>query len=68
MAEIRRVLKDDGVLVVTLDERWDASLPETSDRGWNVLEKDCGAGADRPFGMGDFIGMVSPWFVPLVEQ
>lgn len=36
--ETHRVLTDEGVLVITLDEQWDKNLPRTRDNGWNDLE------------------------------
>ncbi len=36
--ECHRVLKDNGLLVITLDEQWDKKLPQTIHNKWNDLE------------------------------
>jgi ubiquinone/menaquinone biosynthesis C-methylase UbiE len=37
--EAYRVLRPNGLLVITLDEHWDKHLPLTADNGWNTLEQ-----------------------------
>ena len=37
--ETHRVLTDEGLLVITLDEEWDKNEPTTHGNGWNTLEQ-----------------------------
>ena len=71
--EAHRVLKDDGVLVLTLDEQWDKNLPLTSSSAWNDLEQSLinqGAfqNAHKSFGLPDFLELVKEYFVPVSED
>lgn len=66
--EAHRVLKDDGVLVITLDERWNKNLPITSDNNWNYLEQSVTAmGLYKvghiSFGLPDFLNLIEDYFV-----
>jgi SAM-dependent methyltransferase len=66
-AEALRVIRPDGRLVVTLDERWDADGPEID---WNVLERTANVETDdgRPFGMREFADLIARWFVPVANH
>ena len=66
-AEAHRVLRPNGRLVVTLDERWDLHGNEID---WNVLEQTTGARppAGRSFGLREFSGLLGPQFAPVAEQ
>lgn len=72
--EAHRVLKDDGVLIITLDERWDANLPYTPHNNWNDLEQSLVAkGMFHPrghssFGLREFLVLVADYFVPYDEE
>ncbi len=71
--EIHRVLKDGGVLVVTLDERWDKNLPYNSDNNWNILEQsllESGNFDDKKnaFGLMDFLNLIADYFIPCSED
>jgi SAM-dependent methyltransferase len=72
--EAHRVLKQDGVLVVTLDERWDASLEYTPHNGWNDLDQSLvqrgiySGSAATSFGLSDFLSLVSDYFVPYYDE
>jgi len=66
--EIYRVLKNNGILVVTLDERWNKDLPQTYDNSWNVLEQSLiNANLFKrtiiPFGLPDFLKIIQHKFV-----
>jgi SAM-dependent methyltransferase len=65
--EAHRVLRPDGRLVVTLDERWDLDGNEID---WNVLERttDAMPPDGRSFGMQEFSGLLAPHFVPEADQ
>ena len=68
-AETHRVLSDDGILVVTLDEVWDIT---GNDWDWNVLEKDLiqqghYRRTEIGFGLRDFLPLIEDYFVPDTE-
>ena len=71
--EVHRVLKDDGVLVLTLDEHWDKNLPLGHNNGWNDLEQSimntelCKT-SHQSFGLPDFLNIVKEYFVPLTDD
>lgn len=70
--EAYRVLKDDGVLVITLDERWDRNLAHTHSNGWNILEQSLiakGEFADSnfSFGLPSFLQLIQSYFVPVKD-
>lgn len=71
--ETHRVLKDDGVLVITLDEHWDKDIPLDHNNGWNVLEQsvvnaNLFKGSHQSFGLPDFLNLVKEYFVPLNDD
>lgn len=68
--EAHRVLKDDGVLVLTLDEQWDSKWPITEHSGWNDLEqslikKQMVDTSRLSFGLPDFLRIIQDYFVPV---
>ncbi len=68
--EACRVLKDDGVLVLTLDEQWDKNVPVTPHNNWNDLEQSVvklGLIQKSPlsFCLVDFLNLVKEYFVPV---
>ncbi len=71
--EAHRVLKDDGVLVITLDEHWDKNLALDHNNGWNDLEQSimntelCKV-SHQSFGLPDFLDIVKEYFIPLTED
>jgi len=40
IGEIHRILKNDGLLIITLDESWDKDVTQNYNNSWNVLERD----------------------------
>ncbi len=65
--ETYRILKDDGVLIITLDEEWDKSQPTNYSNGWNTLEQSLeGKGlfkrSKRSFGLPEFLNLVENYF------
>jgi SAM-dependent methyltransferase len=66
-AEARRVMRSDGRLVVTLDERWDMDGRPID---WNVLERTAGQRAPRgrPLGLREFADLIDRWFVPVADR
>lgn len=71
--EAHRVLKDDGVLVFTLDEQWDKNIPITRDTGWNDLEQSLiklglFKAVSHTFGLPDFMNLIKEYFVPLTDD
>jgi ubiquinone/menaquinone biosynthesis C-methylase UbiE len=67
--ETSRVLDRDGLLLVTLDEVWDA---RSADVDWNVLERAaidsrCFERKQCSFGLSDFAELVAPWFEPVAQ-
>lgn len=68
IAEAHRVLKDDGYLVITLDEEWDKNQPSNYDNGWNTLEKSLQEAGlferhQRSFGLPEFLFLIQDYFV-----
>lgn len=76
MASIKeafRVLKNDGVLLITFDERWDKNLPYNQDRNWNALEQSIGTrslvdNASVAFGMPQLLSLIKGYFVPYEDN
>jgi len=71
--DTHRVLKDDGVLVITLDEHWDKNIPLDHHNGWNTLEQSVAntelfTFSDISFGLPDFLKLVQDYFVPLTDD
>jgi len=68
IAEAHRVLEDNGLLVITLDEEWDKDQPITSGNGWNTLEQSLLNNrlferTERSFGLPEFLELVKDYFV-----
>lgn len=66
--EAHRVLKDDGLLVITLDEEWDKDQPTNYGNGWNTLElslieKGLFKRKNRSFGLPEFMNLIKDYFV-----
>jgi len=66
IAEIHRVLHDEGLLIVTLDEVWNISAPS---HDWNVLEKDLIKNGlyqrtGKSFGFLEFLSLIEDYFIP----
>ncbi len=71
--EAHRVLKDDGYLVLTLDEFWDKNIPLDEHNGWNILEQTVPSekrmqGDQISFGLPDFLELIKEYFVPVDEN
>lgn len=67
--EAHRVLTDDGLLVATLDERWDKNLEYTDANGWNDLEQSLVNKAiytpnNVGFCLTDFLSLINEYFIP----
>lgn len=65
--EAHRVLKDDGLLVITLDEEWDKNEPITYSNGWNTLEQSLMQNGlfkriKRSFGLPEFLSLIQDYF------
>ncbi len=66
--EAHRVLTDDGLLVITLDEEWDKNEPITHGNGWNTLEQSLQSKGlfhrkKRSFGLPEFLELIKEYFV-----
>lgn len=66
--EAHRVIKDDGFLVITLDEEWDKNLPFAHDNGWNNLEQSVieiqkFRRVHRSFGLPEFLELIKDYFI-----
>lgn len=73
ISEAHRVLKDDGLLVITLDEEWDKNATATHANSWNLLELDLVKrglfkNTYRTFGLPEFLALVSNHFELLQED
>ena len=71
--ETHRVLKNDGFLIITLDEEWDKTLPLTHGNGWNTLEQSLIElkkfnGNYRSFGLPDFLDLIKEYFTLVQED
>lgn len=71
--EAHRVLEDDGLLVITLDEEWDKDQPITRDNGWNDLEQSLINNGlfqrkTRSFGLPEFMDLIKDYFVLAQED
>lgn len=70
MKECNRVLRPNGKMIVTLDERWDVNTI-ISCAPWNDLETDIinrgGKFDNLSFGMKDFVRLVNPLFLAQKE-
>jgi len=71
--EAYRVLKDDGMLVITLDEEWDKNELVTHDNGWNTLEQSLMKEQlferrNRSFGLPEFLNLIKDYFVPYQDD
>lgn len=67
--EAHRVLKNDGLLVITLDEQWDKDLPMTSGSNWNDLEQSLQkqglfTRTSSTFGLPRFLELIQNYFIP----
>lgn len=70
ISEAHRVLKDNGLLILTLDEQWDNNIPLSHGTGWNDLEQSLiKKGLFKPqhlsFGLPDFLNLIKDYFTPL---
>lgn len=66
--EAHRVLKNGGLLAITLDEEWDHNEPTTYHNGWNTLElslieKALFKRKKRSFGLPEFMDLIKDYFV-----
>jgi SAM-dependent methyltransferase len=66
--QAHRVLKDNGLLVITLDEEWDKDQPTNYHNGWNTLElslieKNLFHRKHRSFGLPEFLDLIEDYFV-----
>ena len=71
--EVYRILKDDGVLVLTLDEQWDKDKSLTRDSDWNNLEQSLVQmglidNSQHAFGLPDFLNLIRDFFIPLDDD
>lgn len=71
--EAHRVLKNDGLLILTLDEEWDKDIPLAYENGWNALEISliCSGRfrrTARSFGLPEFLTLVKDYFVPIQDD
>jgi SAM-dependent methyltransferase len=71
--ETHRVLKDDGLLILTLDEEWDINIEPHHFNSWNELEKSVVAlGMFKPtyrtFGLPEFLELIKDYFVLVVDD
>lgn len=71
--ETHRVLKDDGILVVTLDEHWDEQQSHNYYNGWNILEQSLIQlnyfdRSKHSFGLPAFLDLIKDYFVPVLEN
>lgn len=67
ISEAHRVLKDDGLLVITLDEEWDKDVPFRHENSWNLLELDLAKrglfkAKKRTFGLPEFLTLIQNHF------
>ena len=72
IAEIHRVLTDDGLLVITFEERWDHTQPLSHANNWNTLEQDLikknlFTPSHKCLGMPEFLVLIQDYF-ELVNQ
>lgn len=72
ISEVHRVLKDDGLLIVTLEERWDKNVAYNSTNNWNTLEQTLKSrgmvdDSEVAFGMPPFLELIKDYFVPYVD-
>ena len=73
MQETHRVLKDNGILVLTLDEEWDVNQPFTHDNGWNILEQSLVKKGvfnrnKNSFGLPMFLTLIKDLFIPVDDN
>ena len=66
--EAHRVLKDNGLLIITLDEEWDKDVTYNEHNGWNLLELDLVKRnlfkkGNRTFGLPEFLELIKEYFV-----
>ncbi len=65
--EAHRVLTDDGLLIITLDEEWDKNEPSNYYNGWNTLELSLMQRGftrkNRSFGLPEFMMLIKDYFV-----
>ena len=71
--EAHRVLTDDGLLIITLDEEWDKNQLITHDNGWNTLEqslmeKGIFKRKNRTFGLPEFLELIKNYFVLYLDD
>jgi SAM-dependent methyltransferase len=71
--EAHRVLEDDGLLVITLNEEWDKDQPLNHSNGWNILEqslveKGLFKKRGRSFGLPEFLDLIKDYFVLAIED
>lgn len=67
ISEAHRVLKDDGLLVITLDEEWDKDVEFCHANSWNLLELDLVKrglfkAKKRTFGLPEFLTLIQDYF------
>jgi SAM-dependent methyltransferase len=73
MQETHRVLKDDGILIITLDEEWDKDEPANHGNGWNLLEQSLITSGKftrehRSFGLPEFMSLIKDYFVLYLDD
>lgn len=67
--EAHRVLKDDGLLIITLDEQWDKNLPFSHASSWNDLEQSLvqedlfNTQSPISFCLPDFLNLIKKYFI-----
>lgn len=71
--ETHRILKNEGILIVTLDEHWDENQTYNYCNGWNVLEQSLMtlANVDRSkhsFGLPLFLELIKDYFIPFNDE
>lgn len=71
--ETYRVLVDNGLLIITLDEEWDNAQPSNHSNGWNTLEqslisKGLFKSRGRSFGLPEFLDLIKDYFVLVQED
>ncbi len=70
--EAHRILKDDGILVITLDEQWDKNIPLNPGTSWNTLEQSLieNGSFERKaisFGLPHFLMLIQDYFAPVID-
>jgi len=71
--EAHRVLTDEGLLIITLDEEWDQNQPSNYNNGWNtlelsLLEQGTFTRTHRSFGLPEFLTLIENYFTLVQED